>query len=47
MPIGVFRSVEMPSLDERIHEQIKWAREKQGEGNLADLLSSGDTWVVK
>ncbi len=47
MPIGVFRSVDMPSLDERIHEQVKNAKQKLGEGDLEKLLSSGDTWVVK
>jgi 2-oxoglutarate ferredoxin oxidoreductase subunit beta len=47
MPIGVFRDVGMPSLDQRIHEQIAAARQKLGEGDLEKLLHSGDTWIVK
>jgi 2-oxoglutarate ferredoxin oxidoreductase subunit beta len=37
----------MPTLDQRIHEQIAAARQKLGEGDLEKLLNSGDTWVVK
>jgi 2-oxoglutarate ferredoxin oxidoreductase subunit beta len=46
MPLGVLRSVEMPTLDERIHAQIDEAKKKLGEGDLKKLLHSGDTWVV-
>ena len=43
-PIGVFRDVERPVYDELMAEQLEAAR-AQREGDLARLLSSGDTWV--
>ena len=45
-PIGVFRSVPRPSYDEAMSAQIETARQKQGDGDLADLLAGGDTWQV-
>jgi 2-oxoglutarate/2-oxoacid ferredoxin oxidoreductase subunit beta len=45
-PIGVFRKVERPSYDELMTAQIEAARQKQGDGDLADLLAGGDTWRV-
>src|SRR5215472_9995827 len=38
-PIGVFRAVERPSYDDEMSSQIEAARQKQGDGDLADLLS--------
>jgi 2-oxoglutarate/2-oxoacid ferredoxin oxidoreductase subunit beta len=45
-PIGVFRKSERPSYDELMSAQIETAREKQGDGDLADLLAGSDTWQV-
>ena len=45
-PIGILRSVERPSYDRLMNEQIATARERQGEGDLAALLAGGDTWHV-
>jgi 2-oxoglutarate ferredoxin oxidoreductase subunit beta len=45
-PIGVFRAVERPSYDEAMSAQIEAARQKQGDGDLADLLAGSDTWQV-
>ncbi len=45
-PIGVFRNVERPSYDELMSAQIEEARQKQGDGDLADLLAGSDTWQV-
>ncbi|HEY2505743.1 MAG TPA: 2-oxoacid:ferredoxin oxidoreductase subunit beta [Streptosporangiaceae bacterium] len=45
-PIGVFRNVERPSYDEGMSEQIDAARQRQGDGDLAELLAGGDTWQV-
>src|SRR5271165_5787911 len=45
-PIGVFRAVERPSYDEEMSAQIEAARQKQGDGDLADLLAGSDTWQV-
>ncbi|WP_250285601.1 MULTISPECIES: 2-oxoacid:ferredoxin oxidoreductase subunit beta [unclassified Frankia] len=45
-PIGVFRDVDLPTYDEQLNEQIADARARQGEGDLIQLLGSGDTWTV-
>jgi 2-oxoglutarate/2-oxoacid ferredoxin oxidoreductase subunit beta len=45
-PIGVFRAVERPSYDEEMSAQIEAARQKQGDGDLADLLAGSDSWLV-
>ncbi|MGQ0669732.1 MAG: 2-oxoacid:ferredoxin oxidoreductase subunit beta [Actinomycetota bacterium] len=44
--IGVFREVERPVYGEAMEEQIQRATERLGPGDLAKLLSSGDTWEV-
>ena len=44
-PMGVFRAVERPVYDELMAEQISVAKGK-GEGELAALLGSGDTWSI-
>jgi 2-oxoglutarate ferredoxin oxidoreductase subunit beta len=46
VPLGVFRSLERPVYDELMSEQLEWAKEERGEGDLAALLHSGDTWTV-
>ena len=46
MPIGIFRSVQRPRLDEQIHEQIAAATRSMGEGTLDSLLGAGETWKV-
>jgi 2-oxoglutarate ferredoxin oxidoreductase subunit beta len=46
-PIGVFRAVEKPQYDERMEQQIQEAIAKKGEGDLAALFDSGDTWTVE
>jgi len=45
-PIGLFRQVPRPSYDDLMAEQIETARERQGDGDLASLLTGGDTWQV-
>jgi len=45
-PVGVFRSVERPVYDDLMAEQIAAATEKRGEGDLAELLHSGETWTI-
>jgi 2-oxoglutarate ferredoxin oxidoreductase subunit beta len=47
MPIGIFRDVTRPPLEERIHEQLRAVKEKRGEGTLEALLDAGETWEVK
>jgi 2-oxoglutarate ferredoxin oxidoreductase subunit beta len=46
VPLGVFRQVERPVYDDLMAEQLEAAREQSGEGDLAALLRSGDTWTV-
>ncbi len=46
VPLGVFRSVEREVYDDLMAEQLEAARERSGDGDLAALLHSGDTWVV-
>jgi 2-oxoglutarate ferredoxin oxidoreductase subunit beta len=40
------RKVDRPSYDELMAAQLDEARNKQGEGDLAALLSGGDTWTI-
>jgi 2-oxoglutarate/2-oxoacid ferredoxin oxidoreductase subunit beta len=44
--IGVFRSVIRRTYDDLMNTQVERAVEQQGKGELAALLSSGDTWTV-
>jgi 2-oxoglutarate ferredoxin oxidoreductase subunit beta len=44
--IGVFREVERPVYGEAMDKQIEMATERLGQGDLAKLLHSGDTWTV-
>jgi 2-oxoglutarate ferredoxin oxidoreductase subunit beta len=46
VPFGVFRAIERPVYDDLMSEQLETARERSGEGDLAALLHSGDTWTV-
>jgi 2-oxoglutarate ferredoxin oxidoreductase subunit beta len=45
-PIGVFRAVERPTYERVLEDQIRQAKQQQGEGDLEELLSRGDTWTV-
>jgi len=45
-PIGVFRKVERSSYDELMAAQIEGARQRQGDGDLAELMAGSDTWQV-
>src|SRR6266487_1695786 len=45
-PIGVYRQVDRPSYDALMTGQIESVRAKQGPGDLAALLASGDTWQI-
>jgi 2-oxoglutarate ferredoxin oxidoreductase subunit beta len=44
-PIGVYRAVERPIFEERLHQQIADARKKK-EPDLESLFLAGETWVV-
>jgi 2-oxoglutarate/2-oxoacid ferredoxin oxidoreductase subunit beta len=47
VPLGVFRSLEMPTYQERNADQMEAARQAKGRGDLASLLNSGDTWTIE
>jgi 2-oxoglutarate ferredoxin oxidoreductase subunit beta len=47
VPIGVFRADRLPTLEERVVEQVAAAKKKTGEPDLAKLLFQGDVWEVK
>ena len=46
VPLGVLRAVQRPSYEELMEDQVQEAIARQGKGDLAALLSSGDTWTV-
>jgi 2-oxoglutarate ferredoxin oxidoreductase subunit beta len=46
-PIGVFRSIRRSVYGEAMDAQVEAATERLGKGDLAKLLTGGDTWVVK
>lgn len=45
-PIGVFRDITRPTYEGILGEQIHQAKQRQGEGDLDELLNRGDTWTV-
>ena len=45
-PIGIVRDVQAPIFEDAVHEQIRAAKKKRGEGTLEDLVYSGETWTV-
>jgi 2-oxoglutarate ferredoxin oxidoreductase subunit beta len=46
-PLGVFRQVEKPVYDEQLAAQLDEAVAAKGEGDLAALVASGDTWTIE
>ncbi|MGW7278472.1 2-oxoacid:ferredoxin oxidoreductase subunit beta [Streptomyces sp. NPDC054844] len=45
-PIGVLRSIDRPVYDTLMTDQLDTAIEHNGKGDLATLLTGGDTWTV-
>ena len=45
-PLGVFRGVQRTTYDEAINAQLAQAKGQQGDGDLNELFSRGDTWDV-
>jgi len=45
-PIGVLRTVDRPTYEDTLAQQLQAARARQGDGDLEKLLGSGETWVV-
>lgn len=46
-PFGVFLDIERTTYETELLEHIQIATETYGEGNLYQLLSSGDTWIIE
>jgi 2-oxoglutarate ferredoxin oxidoreductase subunit beta len=46
-PIGVFRDIHRPSYDRLVREQVAQVKERQGAGDLQDLIMGHDIWTVK
>lgn len=46
-PIGVFRSIERPTYESLIHEQIATAQTAKGGGTWKELLHGNSTWTVE
>jgi 2-oxoglutarate ferredoxin oxidoreductase subunit beta len=38
--------VQAPTFDDQMNDQIKFAKQKRGAGDLNQLFRSGDTWQV-
>jgi 2-oxoglutarate/2-oxoacid ferredoxin oxidoreductase subunit beta len=47
IPIGVLAEVEAPIYEDLIAEQEKRAVTERGPGDIARLLTSGDTWTIR
>jgi 2-oxoglutarate ferredoxin oxidoreductase subunit beta len=45
-PIGVFRSVERPTYDKLMADQLDAAARQTGSGKLTDLIAGSDTWTI-
>jgi 2-oxoglutarate ferredoxin oxidoreductase subunit beta len=45
-PVGVFLALDKKPYDERVTDQIAYAKEVQGEGTLEELLLGDDHWEV-
>jgi 2-oxoglutarate ferredoxin oxidoreductase subunit beta len=46
VPLGVFRAVNQPSYEELNNQLHADARARRGQGDLAALFNSGDTWTI-
>jgi 2-oxoglutarate ferredoxin oxidoreductase subunit beta len=46
-PMGVLRSVQAPTLEELVHQQIDAVRDNRGGGDLKDLIYTDDVWTVE
>lgn len=46
VPIGIFKAIERPLLENEIHRQIVETKDKLGEGTLEGLLNAGQSWEI-
>jgi|TARA_B100000809_G_C15024258_1_gene489579 2-oxoglutarate ferredoxin oxidoreductase subunit beta len=45
-PIGVIYSIDKPTYNQEMVNQVEMAKKIKGTGSVQDLLNAGDTWVV-
>ena len=45
-PIGVLYAAQRPVYEEAVQEQLRLARQRHGNGDLAQLFAAGDVWTV-
>ena len=46
-PVGIFRTIDRPTYEDMMVDQIGAAIAKTGPGSLEKLINSGDTWIVE
>jgi len=46
-PMGIFRRIERPTYGDQLSARTAEAFERYGDGDLEELLGTGDTWVVE
>ena len=46
-PVGIFRTIDRPTYEDMMLDQIDASIAKSGPGSLEKLIHSGDTWVVE
>jgi 2-oxoglutarate ferredoxin oxidoreductase subunit beta len=47
VPVGVFRCFERKEYSQLIHNQVEEIIQKEGRGNLEELLAGSETWVIE
>jgi len=45
-PIGVFQSIDKPSYEEKVENQIEEVTKKLGEGDINKLMRGEDFWTI-
>ncbi|OGW91320.1 MAG: 2-oxoacid:ferredoxin oxidoreductase subunit beta [Omnitrophica bacterium RIFCSPHIGHO2_02_FULL_63_14] len=46
VPFGVFRAYQKPTYENMMDDQVRFLREKKGEGDLRSILYTEDAWTV-
>ena len=46
-PVGIFYSIQSPTYEDMLSDQISDAIKNKPKASVQDILNSGDTWTVK
>ena len=46
-PLGIFQSLERPSYDDMVHEQIAHEISTKGDGDIMKLMKGRESWTVE